>query len=339
MEKYLFVGLMALCLVACSKHDKAQHQQAPLKVKTMVVAPQASSANARYVGTIEPMKKTPLSFQTAGRVVSISVHNGQHVRQGQVIAQVDNTQAMNALRSAEATLQHAKDGFDRVSKVHDKGVVSDQKMVEVESQYAQAQSLYDAAKQQLSECSLTAPCNGVVDGLKIEKGETIVPGVQVCSVLDISGYNVRFSVPEKEIRGLEVRGSEVKGTVECSAVDIVLPISITEKGVTANALTHTYDVVARVKGGVDVLMPGLVGIVKVESQKTKEDIVIPAKCILLKPDGHTVWVVEQGKAVRKPITVDGYQADGVRVLSGLQPGDSLIMEGYQKLYNDCAVSE
>ena len=161
----------------------------------------------------------------------------------------------------------------------------------------------------------------------------------MCSVLDISGYNVRFSVPEKEIRGLEVRGSEVKGTVECSAVDIVLPISITEKGVTANALTHTYDVVARVKGGVDVLMPGLVGIVKVESQKTKEDIVIPAKCILLKPDGHTVWVVEQGKAVRKPITVDGYQADGVRVLSGLQPGDSLIMEGYQKLYNDCAVSE
>jgi 3-deoxy-D-manno-octulosonic-acid transferase len=83
----------------------------------MVVAPQASSANARYVGTIEPMKETPLSFQTAGRVVSISVHNGQHVRQGQVIAQVDNTQAMNALRSAEATLQHAKDGFDRVSKV------------------------------------------------------------------------------------------------------------------------------------------------------------------------------------------------------------------------------
>jgi hypothetical protein len=48
-------------------------------------------------------------------------------------------------------------------------------------------------------------------------------------------------------------------------------------------------------------------------------------------------VVEDGKAVRRQIATDGYQADGVRVLNGLEPGDIIVTEGYQKLYNGCKV--
>ena len=110
---------------------------------------------------------------------------------------------------------------------------------------------------------------------------------------------------------------------------------------TANALTHTYDVTARIQGGAEVLMSGMVGIVSVESkaenQTSKAAIVIPAKCVLLKPEGPTVWVVENGEAVRRSIVSGGYQADGVQISEGLQPGDTLITEGYQKLYTGCKV--
>ena len=83
----------------------------------------------------------------------------------------------------------------------------------------------------------------------------------------------------------------------------------------------------------------MVAKVKVKGERLKDegDIVIPAKCILLKPEGHTVWVMEQGTAVRRAIAIDGYRADGVRVASGLTIGDTLITEGYQKLYNGCKV--
>ena len=92
-------------------------------------------------------------------------------------------------------------------------------------------------------------------------------------------------------------------------------------------------------------MAGMVAKVHVQNTNRNTDeeqmtnIVIPAKCILLTPDGHTVWVVENGTAVRRGIVIDGYQADGVRVKSGLQTGDTLITEGYQKLYKDCKVIE
>lgn len=349
MEKSLYI-LILLCLVGCTNYEQRNREQAPLKVKTMVVTSQTDNNTSRYIGTVEPAKATPLSMQSAGRVVSINAKNGQRVKAGQTILAIDATQARNALATAEATLRHAQDGYNRVSQVHSKGVVSDQKMVEVESQLAQARSMYEAAKQQLNECTLTAPCDGVLDGLNVEKGQTIIPGTQLCSILDLSGFSVRFTVPEAEANGEWLKA---KGTVECPALDTILPIVITEKSVTANVVTHTCEVVARIQGGAEILMSGMVGKVHITNDhspllsdrtphgqtttNSQLNIVIPANCVLLKQEGYTVWVVEQGCAVRRDIIVDGYLADGVRVQSGLQAGDTLIIEGYQKLYNDCKV--
>lgn len=333
MEKYIYITTLALCLSACAKVADKQNEQQAMPVRTVVVAPQTGTAVSRYVGSIEPANETPLSSQTPGRVVSVEVKNGQRVRKGQTILQIDETQARNAFETAEASLKQAQDGYDRVRKVHGKGVVSDQKMVEIESQYAQAKSLYAAAKRHLDECTLIAPCDGVVSGLNISQGQNIVPDVTVCKLLDVSGFSVRFTVPEAEIVALQERGE-----VECAALDTVLPIVVTEKGVAANALTHTYDVKAKIQGGTNILRTGMVAIVRLHSSSA-EAVIIPAKCILLKPEGPTVWLKKGNKAVRREITVGGYEADGVRVLSGLQPGDTLITDGYQKLYNNCTIIE
>lgn len=336
--KVWLIALAVLSLSACGKHGKEHKNEAPLKVKTMVVNAQSESATSRYVGTIEPIREIPLSLQSAGRVVSVEVKNGQKVKKGQTILSIDNTQALNALNSAEAAFKHAEDGYLRAKKVHQKGVVSDQKMVEIESQYTQAKSLFAAAKENLKECTMIAPSDGVISGLEVEKGQTIVPGTKLCSLLDVSAYSVRFTVPEAEINSLAKRG-----TVECTAVGRTFPIAIIEKSVAANPVTHTYEVLASIDGGKDVLMSGMVAKVTMNGEKNTPDeetgveIIIPAKCILLKPEGHTVWVAEQGNAVRRMITIDGYQANGVRVLSGLQAGDTLITDGYQKLYTGCKV--
>ncbi len=343
-EKLIVFGLLALVLTACGSHDTKQSEQKALRVQTMVVLPQNGSTTSRYVGSIRSVRETPLSFQSAGRVVKIAVQNGERVKQGQVIATIDDTQARNMLNAGAATYKHAQDGFIRARQLHEKGVITDQKMVEIESQLAQAKSAYSAAKQQVDECTLIAPYDGIVSGLSLEKGQTVIPGTQVCTVLDMSAFCVQFTVPEAEINGLAVSGERLAGVVECAAVDTVLPIRIVEKNLAANVLTHTYDVKATIQGGADFLVPGMVAVVKVTGdglQVTGEpsDFIIPAKCILMKPQGATVWVVEQGRAVRRAVTIDGYQASGVRVTEGLNAGDSLIIEGYQKLYQGVKVKD
>lgn len=345
MQKELIIGV-ALLFASCAAHEKAQKEQAPLRVEMTVVASQANNGSSRYVGTIVPLHETALSLQTTGRVKEIKCKNGDKVQKGQVLLRVEDTQARNALNTAESALRQAQDGYNRVKQVHEKGAVTDQKMVEVESQLARAKSTYAIAQQQVKECTLTAPGNGVVSGLSLEIGQSVIPGMKILSLLDQSALCVRFTVPEGEVRNIQINGGRLtqSGEVECAAVDTILPISITEKSMTANPITHTYEVTARVLGGTDILLPGMVGKVRLrgndkESQKAdeNENIIVPAHCIQLMPTGHTVWVVEQGRARRREITIGGYQSGGVLVQSGLQVGDTLITEGYQKLYNDCKV--
>ena len=342
MNRFWIIGCVALIVTACAHIEKKSHEQAPLSVRTMVVETQAESATSRYVGAIEPSRETPLSMQTAGRVVAVYVKNGDRVHKGQLLLETDNTQAQNALQAAEASLKHAEDGYSRAQQVHEKGAITDQQMVEIESKLAQARSMYAAAEQQLKECSLTAPCEGVIDDMHIENGQSVVPGVRVCKILDVSAFCVRFTVPEGEIKAFRTK-RVLKGEVECAAVDRVFPITISETSITANPVSHTYDVVARIQGGADVLMTGMVAKVRVNSESSKSNgeedkvIVIPAKCVLLQKQGHTVWLMQNGTAVRREIQIDGYQAEGVRVVDGLNSGDTLITDGYQKLYNGCAV--
>lgn len=332
------IVLAAAVLLGCSKIERKAKAPAPLQVETMIVQPQAMQTNSRYVGTIEASRETPLSMQAAGRVTEIGCRDGERVRKGQVLLRIDSTQAVNTLRSAEASLRHAEDGYNRAKQVHEKGGVTDQQMVEIESKLTQTQSMVAAARQLVDECTMSAPFDGVISGFDVTVGQTVNPGIKLCSLLDLSSLIVCFGVPESEINNI----SGGQGEIEVPAVNQVFPIRITEKSVSANPVTHSYSVTARITGGANVLMPGMVGKVTVNNMQAAAnagEIIIPAHCVLLMPQGPTVWVIEGGKAVRRDIAVDGYLANGVRVKEGLQAGDSLVVEGFQKLYKGCQVTE
>ena len=336
LKNVCYMGL-ALTLVACSSGPIGGKKEIPpVGVRTTIVASADESTVNRYVGAVESVHETPLSLQTAGRVLSIHCKNGDRVRRGQILLRVDSTQAVNALRSAEATLRYAEDGFNRLKQVHGAGAVTDQKMVEVESQLARARSMYSAALRQVEECELKAPSDGVVSGLDIAVGQTVVPGLRLLTILDLTAFQVRFTVPEAEIGSIRT-GQE--GEMECAAVQRSYPVRVTDRGLEANRLAHTYEVVARIDGGQELLRPGMVAKVQITNQKSaiSNNIVIPANCILMKPQGATVWLARGDKAERVMVTIGGYRADGVLVTAGLNMGDTLITEGYQKLYEGCKI--
>ena len=336
-KEFLTLGCIALCVltVSCSKMERNTQETKPIPVEIQVVGQGEHAPSSYYVGTVEAIREVPLSMQSAGRVTEVRAKEGDRVRRGQVLLRIDTTQAVNALRSAEAAYRQAQDGYERAKQVYGKGAVTDQKMVEIESQLTQTRSLYELAKQHLDECTLLSPCDGVVNGMNIEVGQTLAPGLRIASVLDLSAYSIRFAVPENEI-GAVALGQ--RGEMECSALDRRFTVEVTEKNMKANPLVHTYEVKARVLSRTDGLMPGMIAGVALGNATTADaGIVIPAKCVLLQPTGATVWLAKQGRAQRREITVGGYKADGVEVTGGLTVGDTLIVSGYQKLYKDCRI--
>ena len=99
---------------------------------------------------------------------------------------------------------------------------------------------------------------------------------------------------------------------------------------TASLLTHSYPVKVLVERPDKELVPGMIGKVMLKAD-VNEGIIIPANAILINNEGKFVWVKEKGRATRRPIHIGGYSGTGVIVSEGLKSGDSVIVEGYQKV--------
>jgi RND family efflux transporter MFP subunit len=245
-----------------------------------------------------------------------------------VLARVSSAQMVSTQRSAQASLEQAQDAYDRLKKVHDNGSLPEIKWREMVANLEKAQSAVDLANATLADNTLKAPFDGVVSSLNAVKGENVAPLKPIMRIINMDGLTVKISVPENEIAKVKVGDT----------AEVIIPAlndrhyvgKVTEKSMTASLLTHSYPVKVLVDKPDSDLTPGMIGKVVLKAD-VSEGIIIPANAVLINQEGKFVWVVEDGRATRRNITLAGYSGTGVIVREGLQVGDEIIVEGYQKV--------
>ena len=120
MKKVLF-GLLALLIVSSCSEKKGNGSKTPIRVKTQIVSPAMADNSISYVGIVEEREGTAVSFTGMGVVKRLLVSEGQAVSRGQLIAEMDDTQARNLLAGAEAQMTQANDALQRYGMLHDNG--------------------------------------------------------------------------------------------------------------------------------------------------------------------------------------------------------------------------
>ena len=238
MRKGLIGLLVLLALSSCSE-KKENGVKAPIRVKTEVVSSVTDNQSQTYVGIVEEREGTAVSFTSMGVVKRVLVSEGQRVGKGQLIAEMDNTQARNLLTAAQAQATQANDALVRYKMLHDNGSLPEVQWVEIQSKVSQANSQLEIAKKNLADCRLIAPVSGVIGSKMIKAGETAMPSQAVVTILDISSVKVKVSVPEAEVGGIT---ATTPTHIKVEAVDKDVSGGRIEKGVQADALTHTYDI-------------------------------------------------------------------------------------------------
>ena len=329
--------LLTVSLAGCGKKSKyASLLDRPLPVEIEVVGLGSSTVTNTYVGEIVAKADLPLLFPLGGQLTSLQVKSGEKVREGQVIATVDNTQAKAMMESAEAMLNQAQDGYARLRPVHEKGGLSEVKWVEMETNLQKARSMVISARKRFDDCTLRAPQAGVVNLRDVEVGQQLAIGQPIGSLLDLSGRKAVFTVPESEIGSLL---HDDKLTVVLPALQQSFNAKLEEKSLVATRLAHTYKVTAMLEHtpDADVLLPGMVCRVLV-SNKNVNGYIISAGCVQTQQTGHSVWVLRNGRAERVMITISEFVENGVLVSNGLQAGDTVISKGYQKMYHGARIS-
>jgi RND family efflux transporter MFP subunit len=331
MRKIILMLLSAALVCSCGQ-KKEQQSKAPMRVKTQIVSPGMVDNAQTYVGIIEEREATAVSFTGMGVVKRVLVSEGQAVGRGQLLAEMDDTQARNLLSNAEASMTQANDAQKRYGMLHENGSLPEVKWVEIESKVAQAKSQLEVAKKNLADCRLTAPVSGIVGQKQIGAGETALPSQAVVSILDISSVKVKVAVPEAEIGDIN---ASTPTTIKVEAINGSFQGGRIEKGVQADALTHTYDIRNNVANPDRKLLPGMVASVRFisEGSQAVSSKKIPVTSVQKKSDGSLfVWTVDKENTVhRTTVTIGNTQDNYVGITNGLNMGDRIVTEGYQKL--------
>ncbi len=345
MKTKHILWLLLLLLTACGDSDPQQlkekllggpAEERVIPVGVQVIDEVSGIVSNTYPGYLEEGQSVDMAFKYGGTLQQLFVREGSKVRKGQVLARVASPQMESTQRSAQATLEQAQDAYDRLKKVYDNGSLPEIKWREMVANLEKAQSALDLANAMLEDNTITAPFDGTVSGLNAEIGENIAPLKPVMRLINTKGMAVKISVPENEIAKVQV--GDTAEVVIPALGDKRLNGKVMEKSMTASLLTHSYPVKVLIEQPDKELTPGMIGKVVLKADVSK-GIVVPANAVLINQEGKFVWVVEDGRATRRNITLSGYSGTGVIVSEGLQVGDKVIVEGYQKVSGGMKVEE
>jgi len=326
-------ALMALC--SCGEKKQTAEEQT-VRVKVQQIQAEAVNGEQGFSGTIEEQSGASLSFATAGTIKRIYVNSGQTVGAGQLIAELDPTTMQNAYTIAKTALEQAQDTYNRMKELHDDGSLPEMQWIAIENQLKSATASEAMAKKSLADTKLYAPFGGYIATKDAEVGQNAGPGVPVVKLVSIGSVKVKISVPEDDIQRIK-KGSSMKiivpalGNREFSG-------SVTERGVSADPRSRTYEVKATINNHDGQLLPGMICQAFTNYMQGTTGVFVPANLVQLDSDNNTfVWVVNGGKAVKRQIFISNETAQGAQVSGGLSDGDQIIVAGQQKVSNGMSV--
>ena len=321
--------LMALC--GCGEKKQATVEQT-VRVKVQEIHAEAVNGEQGFSGTIEEASGASLSFAAAGTIKRIYVDEGQMVRQGQLLAELDPTTLQNAYTISKTSLEQAQDTYNRMKELHDAGSLPEMQWISIENQLKSAVAQEAMARKTLSDTKLHAPFSGYISSKIAEIGQNASPGMPVLKLVSIGSVNV----PEDDIQRIQ-KGSSMKIMVPALG-NRQFEGRVTERGVSADPRSRTYEVKASIQNHDGQLLPGMICQAFTNYMQGTTGVFVPANLVQLDSNNKTfVWVVNGGKAVKREIIISDETAQGAQVGGGLAAGDQLIVAGQQKVSNGMKV--
>lgn len=324
------------------------------KAKLVVLSTVTPQTFIHYInlqGRVDAVNIAYVAPKGAGGVVkALYVKKGDKIHKGQLLLQLDDAiakQSLNAAQQNIATVQtqldFAKTLYQKQKNLWDQNIGTEVQLItaknnvaNLESQLAALQKQLDITKQQLEYTKVYADIDGVADDVNVRVGE-LFTGFSGTSpqikIVNTSNLKVTTQVPENYL-GKVVVGSPVKITLPDINKTIDANISVIGNLIDAN--NRSFFAEAKLPSGKEYY-PNQVAVVAIQDYKANNAITAPINTIQNDENGKYVLVaVKEGSrlvAKKRPVKIGMMNSDNVEILSGLQPGDQIITDGYQSLYD------
>lgn len=366
--KFLFVTLILIMVFSCSVPEskeseleklKKQHAELTEKIRTlerdikssrpesavktkMVVADVIKVGSFEYFvetqGGVEAEENILVSAKSPGVVVGIFVKEGQAVKAGQVLAQIDNSITLKAIEELQGSLDLARTVFERQKSLWDQKIGTEIQFLTAKNNMESLERRLATLKEQDELSRVRSGISGTVDDIMLKVGETTSPGMPAARIVNTGKLKISSNVSEAYINSL-APGNEA--IVQLGDISKTFTGKVSFTGKNINPLSRTFGIEIPVPGGTDA-RPGMSARIKVIYRKLSDAIVLPVNLVQNGNDEQFVFVAEEkdGKwiAVRRVVKTGGTFSGKSVILSGLQSGDRVISVGYQGLNDGEPVS-
>lgn len=336
--------LMTATLTSCGEETK-QEPPTARPVRTTTVEKTSGAMPLVLTGRIEAADEAALGFRIAGRMVERTVRVGDHVAAGQVLAQLEPQNEMNALRSAQANVTaaraavtEARNRFERQETLLGQGWTTRAQFDEAEKARATAEAQLDSAEAQLKAADdqvgftqLKADAPGIVTATGAEPHEVVQAGQMIVRLAREGGRDGVFDVPAQILRSvpgdsdIEVRLADDPNVKALGRVRTVAP--------QADPVTRTFEVKVGLTDPPEGMRLGATvnGQVEFDSHNTIE---IPASALTKTNRQPAVWIVNPAdlSVALRNVEIGRFDPATVLISDGLDVGDIVVTAGVQALH-------
>lgn len=193
------VGVLCLCLVsACGAKGAQETRTTAGHVKTATAKLQSSKITISYPGKVIPREDVNVAFRVAGPIAKVNVRQGQKVKKGDVLAEMDDRDYKIQLSATEAEYLQIKAEAERVIALADRNSATKNDRDKAEYGLQQITAKYNAHKNALADTKLRAPFDGYIQKVNFSAGETVSAGLPIISMISGDAPEVEISMPSED---------------------------------------------------------------------------------------------------------------------------------------------
>ncbi len=322
-----------------------------LRVRTAPVQVQDVVARVKALGTLEAEDLVQVTAEVEGAVATVAFNEGDRVSPETVLARIDPERyrleaqrAQAALAKAEADAQRAEQELERREKLFAEQLVAQEELNRARTDRdrlagdaAGARAAREIAEQNLRRSEVRPSRAGVIDTRTVSTGQFVKGGTVLATLVDVSRLRLRFKVSESE--SLQARQGQTVSFRVAALGTRDFPARIYHVGELADAATRQVEVLAWVQNP-GPLKPGFFAEVALATETRKGALTVPESAVQASEKGFVAYVVEGDRARQKPLQIGLRTQDGrVEIVSGLQAGQTVVVEGSDRLADGVEVQE
>lgn len=300
----------------------------PLLVDAQVMSPNLLRDRIYTTGTLRANEEIELHSEVSGKITEIDFQEGRIVARGDLLVKINDSELDAQRRKAAYRVTLAAERELRQKQLYEKGGISLEEYEATLNELNVLRADVDLIAAQIEKTEIRAPFAGVVGLRRVSEGSYISPATAITTLQDIDPVKIDFSIPERYAQRVRV-GDEVLFRVEGVDEQLRGAVYAVEPRIDTN--TRTLLLRATSPNPNRRLLPGAFADIELVFQDIPDALTLPAIAVIPELGGKKVFALRGGVAVSIPVETGIRTDDRVQILSGLAPGDTVLISGVQLL--------